>query len=220
MGNRPLDLSGQKFGNLTVIEKAGKSKRGAILWLCHCGVCGNNVVLDGARVKAGKTDCGCVYKAKRADLSGKTFGALTVLKRIGSDNHGNITYLCRCDICGEEKEFPACTIRDCPKSCGCLQYAPERMKRASDAAIIAMDGANIADIFKTEARPYSKTGVRGVFPETRNPHLYRFSVQVHGERITKTGFTSIESAKRERDQVQQQLIEKYGLKPKKKKKKK
>jgi hypothetical protein len=31
-----IDLTGQTFNRLTVIEEAGKNKRGEALWLCKC----------------------------------------------------------------------------------------------------------------------------------------------------------------------------------------
>ena len=31
-----IDLTGMKFGRLTVIERAGKTKQGNALWKCKC----------------------------------------------------------------------------------------------------------------------------------------------------------------------------------------
>lgn len=31
-----IDLSGQKFGKLTVINRVGKNKWGSTIWLCKC----------------------------------------------------------------------------------------------------------------------------------------------------------------------------------------
>ena len=36
---RVIDLTGQRFGKLTVIEKSG-TKNGSVLWKCECD-CGN-----------------------------------------------------------------------------------------------------------------------------------------------------------------------------------
>jgi len=55
------DLTGKRFGRLTVIEQAGRSKHRYVLWKCVCD-CGNEVVKSGHELMEGKTvSCGC-YK--------------------------------------------------------------------------------------------------------------------------------------------------------------
>lgn len=57
-----IDLAGQKFGRLTVVEQQGKSKDGRILWLCICD-CGNEKVVSGHDLKNEDTkSCGCLLK--------------------------------------------------------------------------------------------------------------------------------------------------------------
>ncbi len=57
-----IDLTGQKFGRLTVISRAGKTKRGAVKWLCKCN-CGNETVVIGDDLRKGATrSCGCLAK--------------------------------------------------------------------------------------------------------------------------------------------------------------
>lgn len=54
------DLSGQRFGRLTVIEKAGKSKDRHIVWRCRCD-CGNEAIVQSNALLLGKTkSCGCL----------------------------------------------------------------------------------------------------------------------------------------------------------------
>lgn len=211
MARRPLDLEGKTFGDLFVIKDVGCSPNGARLWLCHCNLCNSETVIPSDKLK-GKTNCGCVYKAKRADLTNQTYGALTVLRYVGQDKSGNRSYLCRCNECGAEKVFPASTIRNKPKGCGCKQYDKERMAKMSSAGVEAqnINGANINSVFKKEATAMSKTGVRGVFPENGR-NTYRATCQVGGERWIKTGFTSIDAAKKARDEMHEQLVKKHGL---------
>lgn len=53
------DLTGQEFGRLTVIERAG-SKSGHALWLCRCN-CGNTTkVFSGDLIKKKTKSCGCL----------------------------------------------------------------------------------------------------------------------------------------------------------------
>ena len=214
------DLAGQRFGELTVIEPAGRSPKGDMLWRCICRRCGNECVVEGQRLtdkKSPKKDCGCKKREKTADLTGKIYGALTVLKRTGIDKHRNALYLCKCSMCGSEKEFPAQTIRNKPKGCGCQQYKIEEMKKYSDLAVKAKfvetggtKRADIAAVKSDKAMIRSKTGVRGVMLE-KNGKTYRVAVQVSGERWVKTGFLSIESAKSAYDSKKRELLEKYGL---------
>lgn len=59
---KPLELIGQRFGRLTVIERAGSTRQGVSLWLCNCD-CGNQFVAHSQRLKAGQTkSCGCLNR--------------------------------------------------------------------------------------------------------------------------------------------------------------
>lgn len=58
MGKPLVDLTGQTFGRLTVIEKRGHSG-GKALWACSC-VCGNEIVVRGVHLRSGRqVSCGC-----------------------------------------------------------------------------------------------------------------------------------------------------------------
>ena len=59
---RFIDLTGQKFGRLTVIERAGSTKHGATKWFCKCE-CGNKAIVIGDELRKGNTlSCGCYAK--------------------------------------------------------------------------------------------------------------------------------------------------------------
>lgn len=58
MGN-VIDLIGQRFGRLTVIERAENNKNSQAKWKCVCD-CGNEVVVFACNLKSGATkSCGC-----------------------------------------------------------------------------------------------------------------------------------------------------------------
>lgn len=58
------DLTGIKFGRLTVIERHGSDKYGNSLWLCLCE-CGNETIVRGTSLRNGRTtSCGCYKKEK------------------------------------------------------------------------------------------------------------------------------------------------------------
>lgn len=57
------DLSGKRFGNLLVLERAepileGKSKRKRVAWVCRCD-CGNTCIVRSCALKNGQRSCGC-----------------------------------------------------------------------------------------------------------------------------------------------------------------
>lgn len=53
-----IDLTGQKFGRLTVIERSDVKKKD-IHWVCKCD-CGNITIVNGMKLKTGRTkSCGC-----------------------------------------------------------------------------------------------------------------------------------------------------------------
>lgn len=59
---KALDLTGKRFGKLTVLSQAGKDKYGCIMWECLCD-CGNTTNVVGAKLKIGHVkSCGCLSK--------------------------------------------------------------------------------------------------------------------------------------------------------------
>lgn len=55
-----IDLTGERFGNLTVIERdINNAKSGNARWVCKCD-CGNMVTVIGSHLRSGHTkSCGC-----------------------------------------------------------------------------------------------------------------------------------------------------------------
>lgn len=63
---RSPDLTGERFGRLTALEKTHKRTRGgACIWLCRCD-CGSLKEISGFSLRQGATkSCGCLYKDTR-----------------------------------------------------------------------------------------------------------------------------------------------------------
>ena len=60
---RTKDLTGQNFGELTVIERASDIGGQKIRWNCQCS-CGRTCVVTGANLKSGNTtSCGCMHES-------------------------------------------------------------------------------------------------------------------------------------------------------------
>jgi hypothetical protein len=55
-----VDLTGLRFGRLTVLELAGKDARHTTLWKCRCD-CGTEIVCRSTNLRSGCTSsCGCL----------------------------------------------------------------------------------------------------------------------------------------------------------------
>jgi hypothetical protein len=122
-----IDLTGQKFGYLTVLKYVGPNERGEGMWLVECERDGNQTTVRGASLRYGKTkSCGCYQKeaasANAKDLTGQTFGRLTVLRMLPERNkHRHILYLCKCSCDGKQVKVNGAYLRSGDtKSCGCL----------------------------------------------------------------------------------------------------
>lgn len=65
-----VDLTGKKYGYLTVIRRAGNSVSGRRRWICKCK-CGNETIVSTSGLNSGKTQsCGC----KRYESHNKRHG--------------------------------------------------------------------------------------------------------------------------------------------------
>lgn len=61
-----IDLTGEQFGRLTVVARAGVNAAGAATWLCRCR-CGNFATVARGELKQGKTrSCGCYRREDSA----------------------------------------------------------------------------------------------------------------------------------------------------------
>lgn len=68
---RLLDLTGQRFGKLTVIEFAGHAPNRKTLWKCKCD-CGNETLVKTNALRSGATkSCGCLVPVVSGDTHRK-----------------------------------------------------------------------------------------------------------------------------------------------------
>lgn len=123
------DLTGQKFGRLTVIADTGERKNEKVIWLCQCE-CGNMCKIISTQLISGKTQsCGCLQKertseATRLDLTGMRFGSLVVIEPAPNKESSKETqWRCKCD-CGNEKIVTTHLLQSGhTTSCGCLRIS-------------------------------------------------------------------------------------------------
>ena len=118
--NTPIE-PGQKYGKLTILKKSDKMSNKNIMWVCECE-CGKIKDIRGSHLVSGAIkSCGCLNFDKN-DLTGQTFGFLTVLSLTDKKgNSGQNIWLCRCE-CGTLKEVRSTSLRSGEvSSCGCIQ---------------------------------------------------------------------------------------------------
>lgn len=58
---------------------------------------------------------------KRAELKGRTFGRLKVIRYAGRNNSGNLLWFCRCSCGGSKKALSSNLLSGKTVSCGCRQ---------------------------------------------------------------------------------------------------
>ena len=65
------DLTGKRFGRLTVLERMPNNANNKVMWRCRCD-CGNETIAIGSRIFTGKTkSCGCLTTEKTVERSTK-----------------------------------------------------------------------------------------------------------------------------------------------------
>ena len=122
-----IDITGQTFNYLTVIERVQKPegiKNRSAYWKCKCK-CGNETIVMGTNLRNGTVkSCGCLQKkeAGYTDITGQKFGHLTVLEDDGTrDKQRTVMWKCQCDCENQTivhvRKYDL--IRGKTKSCGC-----------------------------------------------------------------------------------------------------
>lgn len=68
--SKTKDMTGQRFGMLFVLRREGSNSDGVALWRCRCD-CGNECVVEGAKMRKGNTkSCGCmIIKSARSRMT-------------------------------------------------------------------------------------------------------------------------------------------------------
>jgi hypothetical protein len=124
------DLTGQKFGRLTVVNRVGENNGVFTMWSCKCD-CGNECSTSSKNLIYGRTNsCGCLKVdnlSKRCnDLTGRRFGKLVVKEKTGLRSRGLVVWKCTCDCGGECNASSRNLLSGYKTSCGCLVSNGER----------------------------------------------------------------------------------------------
>lgn len=119
-----IDLTGQKFNRLTVLNRA-ENKNGRVAWNCQCD-CGNKIIVTSKHLRDNHTQsCGCLRKERAGkrnfkNIQGLRFGKLFIEKYAYSNKVGGAMWQCKCD-CGNVIIARGADLRNGhTKSCGCI----------------------------------------------------------------------------------------------------
>lgn len=128
----PKLISGVKIGRWTVTGDEILAPGGQRKWLCRCDCGTERYVLERSLLYGGSKSCGCLRRERASqalspDLTGKQFGALTVLRKLENRGGGAVRWLCRC-TCGAEYSVQGTLLLNgkrtrCPGRCHQKNYA-------------------------------------------------------------------------------------------------
>lgn len=207
-GRTAEDLSGRRFGRLTVVRRA-ESKNNRTRWVCRCD-CGQEKTVTSRDLKSGRVkSCGCLYRDRagknRKDITGREFGRLTVLYPTERrDSHGVIYWKCRCS-CGNQTEATVSSLLNgtC-KSCGCLKKENQDKLKSR---LHHVDGTCVEFLESRKKRKDNKSGFRGVYKIKSGK--YRVSIGFRGERIYLGLYDAFDDAVKARLTAENELYGKF-----------
>lgn len=119
------DLTGRQFERWTVTGPCAEQEDGGRRWLCRCSCGTERYVLERSLLYGGSRSCGCLRlensgRKPRHDLTGRTFGDLTVVGRSKEkQRYGDLLWECRC-TCGTLCDVSISELlRGIKTNCGC-----------------------------------------------------------------------------------------------------
>lgn len=214
MGKKLLDLTGERYGRLTVVEEVAR-KGYTRRWLCKCD-CGNERIVTQPNLRNGHTtSCGCVQREKTsesnvADLTGKKFGKLTVIERCGTSKNRKAKWLCKCE-CGNTTEIQSDKLLiGMTTSCGCARIDAGNKVHEVLHTELKVDGV-VVPYLKRKARIDNKSGVKGVsITATKSGKVrYKAHITVKGKTIHLGTFDNLEDAATARKSAEKIYHEPY-----------
>ncbi len=224
--SRRKELSGMRFGRLTVLGRTEKTEDRYALWHCRCD-CGNEILVNTKRLTRGTIrNCGCEPKitgkngTKAEDLTGKRFGNLTVLYRV-ENVRGRTRWACRCDCgnihiasardlkggkcksCGRETDVTIDRlVHGHRKSCGCRK---DEVQSDIHNKLHLVDGTCLEWLAFRKKRNDNTSGFRGVVPLENGK--FRVNIGFKRKRFYVGMYRTFEEAVRARLDAEQLIHE-------------
>lgn len=205
---RIKDLSGQRFGRLTAINRTEQKRKSCYLWLCKCD-CGNETLVDTYYLTHGqRKSCGCLVNLPKRDLSGQVFGRLTVISPTEKRKHGGFVWECRCE-CGNTVFVSTYQLTSGVKrSCECLHVETATAHVNTIRGKNHIDGTNVGAIKHNRIFANNTSGVRGVSWHAHRGKWYaRLTFQ--GQRHSLGYFDSMDDAAKARKDAEEKYFGEY-----------
>lgn len=110
---------GDKFSKLTAVESIICEKRPRNQWLCRCD-CGEETIRSASQLRAEHKNMSCGKCCD--DITGKRYGNLVAIRRVGKDKRNNTIWEVLCD-CGKFKDIRATNFKGgTTTSCGSCKF--------------------------------------------------------------------------------------------------
>ena len=137
VANNFIDLTGKKFGKLTVLYRYEKNIRGGAAWVCQCSCEKKTICIkQGGDLRTGRiTGCGCTFHKKTGiEIPlGTKFGYWEVLQRTENNSRSEMCYLCLCTACGTKRIIPKQRlVSGRSTNCGCIRMEKMRLGNIID----------------------------------------------------------------------------------------
>lgn len=194
------DLTGRRYGKLTVLYSVGKK------WHCRCD-CGNECDVLTENLTSGHTSsCGC--KRLKASIVGQRFGRLTVVAYGSSRRYCE----CLCD-CGKKCVVRADTLKcGMTMSCDCLA-TEKRVESGKKIIAIAnekniVDGVNVAAVksaLSCKNQSNNTSGHRGVCYD-KSVGVYKAYIKFKGKQYYLGSSTDINKCVALRKEAEQKIF--------------
>ena len=179
------NLVGRKFGRLEVISYQGMNASHATKWLCRCDCGREKTVLRHSLLSGTTWRCGRNCPFDTGMVPGRTFGALTLVRKLTeSASQEGERWLCRCE-CGNEYETTTRKLRrHVVTSCGC--GANKRRESSVNDTRLGM--------LSDDPPSNNETGVRGVSLYAGDGK-YHAAIRFRGVRYSIGTFERLEDAR-------------------------
>lgn len=161
-----MDISGRRFGRLTVIKKTTRKDAWGrcYLYRCRCD-CGRVKLTTSTMLLSGQVrSCGCLQReARKRDITGERRGALIAVRPTGQLRAGSAVWVWRCDCGREIKATIDQVFYSGLRSCGCRNREIKRSQAiAAQAHCLRVDGTDVSRIRNNRVPKNNTSGVVGV----------------------------------------------------------
>lgn len=199
------DLTGKRFGKLTVLCKSDNQRRKATMWRCQCD-CGNICEKPTGELNSGfATSCGCSWRQPAVQEAQK-YGRLTAIHATEQRRGKSVVWECLCD-CGNTVLARATMLASGhTTSCGCVKRELDEQKDFKKILTYTDDTCIefAKDIGKPRSNTSSDTGVRGVILKDGK---YQAQIKFRKKRYYLGRFSRLEDAVEARRRAEMRVEE-------------